>query len=111
MRSLSVFSAAGVAAAPGSVKFSTITLSGIPVHAALFDIPKPAFDPLDEKNKTRVLIRVRAFSCNYRDQSLIFASTCREQAAYYVIGSEFSGDVVAVGPEVHNFSPGDRVLS
>lgn len=82
------------------------------IHYALIESPDVEFFP--EKNPNKVLIKKVAFSCNYREQSLIkYASSkiCRDTAlTYYVIGSEFSGVVVNVGSNVKKFKIGDKVL-
>jgi NADPH:quinone reductase-like Zn-dependent oxidoreductase len=58
-----------------------------------------------------VLVRVRAFSCNYRDKGLILrAATMPRADGYYVIGSEFAGEIVAIGPRVRGLTVGDRVI-
>lgn len=110
MRSLVVFTRAGAAAA-GKQKLSTVTLDEIPLATSIFRTPPPLFHDQDQRNTTKVLIKVRAFSCNYRDQSLIFAAASRAEAAYYTIGSEFSGEVISIGSAVTSLKPGDRVIA
>ena len=48
-----------------------------------------------------MLLRVRAFSCNYRDKAFVRS----------LIGSEFVADVVAAGRDVSSLVVGDRVVS
>jgi NADPH:quinone reductase-like Zn-dependent oxidoreductase len=59
-----------------------------------------------------VLVKVRAFSCNHTDKALIFAISrkCGEGACYSCVGSEFVGEVIAVGMQVSKFQVGDRVM-
>jgi NADPH:quinone reductase-like Zn-dependent oxidoreductase len=72
-------------------------------------------DSVDPDN--RVLVKKRAFSCNYRDKSLIFKYNKEiEDAAkagnylFSYIGSEFVGEIIDVGKNVEDFQIGDRVI-
>ena len=89
-------------------------LEGAPLVCALLQTASPEFDGTEQENRARVLVRKRAFSCNYRDKGIIFATLKGGQGyakyAYLIIGSEFSGEVVAIGADVTEFSPGDRVM-
>jgi len=82
------------------------------VPYALIEREDLKFDP--EKNPDKVLVRKFAFSCNYREVSLIKtvhqAIRNSKDLTYYVIGSEFSGVVVDVGVNVTRVKVGDRVL-
>lgn len=69
------------------------------------DVPKPAPAPYE------ILVKVRAGALNRAD--LIIASGRAHGAvggAGTVMGLEWSGDVEAVGAEVQNLTPGDRVM-
>jgi NADPH:quinone reductase-like Zn-dependent oxidoreductase len=58
-----------------------------------------------------VFVRVRAFSCNYRDRALMLRmSTSALRRNYYVIGSDFVAEVIAAGRNVADLKPGDRVI-
>lgn len=64
-----------------------------------------------------VLVKVDAFSCSYRDKSLIlmFNETCKkesnnERLFYAPFGSEFVGTILKVGKKVSAFKVGDRVI-
>ena len=89
-------------------------LEGVPLVCALLQTASPEFDGTVQENRARVLVRKHAFSCNYRDKGIIFASLKGGQGyakyAYLTIGSEFSGEVVAVGADVTEFRLGDRVM-
>ena len=89
-------------------------LEGVPLMCALLQTAPPEFDGTAQENRARVLVRKHAFSCNYRDKGIIFASLKGgpgyAKYAYLTIGSEFSGEVVAVGTDVTGFSLGDRVM-
>jgi len=82
------------------------------VPYALIEREDLKFDP--EKNPDKVLVRKLAFSCNYRDVSLIKTVhqtiKNKKDLTYFVIGSEFSGVVVNIGVNVTKVKVGDRVL-
>jgi NADPH:quinone reductase-like Zn-dependent oxidoreductase len=89
-------------------------LEGVPLMCGLLQTPPPEFDGAAHENRDRVLVRKRAFSCNYRDKGIIFTALKggRKYAkyAYATIGSEFAGEVIATGADVTGFRPGDRVM-
>jgi len=91
--------------------FEQIELDGVPITCALLQTEAPNFDGRANGNESQVLVNTKAFSCNYRDKKLIFAALQNGAAqSYYVIGSEFVGEVVAVGSEVVDLAVGDRVI-
>jgi len=110
MRAVAVFTEKAASKLPPHAAFP-VELSGVPIHIGLIDVPLPAFDATRASGRDRVLINVKAFSCNYRDQSLLLATAGRPETGYYVIGSEFCGDVVEVGASVTQMSIGDRVIA
>lgn len=80
----------------------------------MMDIANPYSKNIDEED---VLIRIEAFSCNYRDKSLIliFNDMCRNkskngQLFYTPFGSEFVATVLQVGKRVQTLKVGDRVI-
>lgn len=88
-----------------------IELEGVSFRCGLIDLPTPEFDPYDERYRSQVLIRIRAFSCNFRDKALVFAAQQKIPTnGFYAIGSEFAAEVVAVGSEVGGLKAGDRVI-
>jgi len=88
-----------------------IELNSVPILAGLLKTEDIDFDPDLPENRQQVLVRKIAFSCNYRDQGLMLrAAPYVKGDRYYVIGSEFVGEVVAVGAEVTNLQIGDRVI-
>lgn len=90
----------------------TITLDGTPIYCGLIELPTPQFDTKDESNRGMVFVRIRAFSCNYRDKTLIHKTAhSKINNSYYIIGSEFVGEVIAVGEQVDGFAIGDRVIA
>jgi NADPH:quinone reductase-like Zn-dependent oxidoreductase len=88
-----------------------VELHGIPITFGCLKIPTPTFDPQAHENRLAALIEIRAFSCNYRDKGLMlnFNQRCRDDACFCV-GSEFVGEVLAVGPEVATLHRSDRVI-
>lgn len=88
-----------------------VELEGLPIMFGRVTTSDLAFDPQAAENRSKVFIKMQAFSCNYRDKGLIlaFARICKPNA-YCFVGSEFVGEVVAVGSDVMAFRPGDRVI-
>jgi NADPH:quinone reductase-like Zn-dependent oxidoreductase len=89
----------------------TVTIDGVAVRCGLADMRELSFDATSAENANRVLVRTRAFSCNFRDRSLIrtfFAALPPNR--YSGFGSEFVADVVRVGSAVSSLRPGDRVI-
>ncbi|WP_257668513.1 MDR/zinc-dependent alcohol dehydrogenase-like family protein [Parapedobacter tibetensis] len=85
--------------------------SVIPI--ALLDVDQ-SFEKVPEDG---VVVEINAFSCNYRDKSIVIHSNdkCRNQSVsgnlyYYPVGSEFVGKVVEIGNEVKHLRIGDRVI-
>jgi NADPH:quinone reductase-like Zn-dependent oxidoreductase len=74
--------------------------------------PAPAFDPASGVDAHRALVRVRAFSCNFRDRYLILKALADlPDGRPYTVGSEFAGDVVATGAKVTRVRAADRVMA
>lgn len=86
-------------------------IHGSAVNFAILEQADIDLDVDDERHAHAVLIRVQAFSCNYREQAR-FLNVARqpEGKGYLVLGSEFAATVVKVGPQVHDLRPGDRVF-
>ena len=66
--------------------------------------------PVPEPQAHEVLIRVRAVSLNYRDLLIVQGKYNPKMALPRVPLSDGAGEVVAVGPEVKDWKPGDRVV-
>lgn len=58
-----------------------------------------------------VLIRTKAVSLNYRDKAIIDGSYPLPMTFPMVPTSDLAGEVVAVGPQVQQLRPGDKVIS
>ena len=74
---------------------------------------QPTFDPDSPSNAAYILIKVLAFSCNYRDKGLLLNNVQLLESGtreFLPFGSEFCGEILAVGKEVEGLKPGDRVM-
>ena len=63
----------------------------------------------------QVLIKIKAFSCNYRDRSILLniSDKCKNRPSPYLFaafGSDFVAEVVACGSDVVGFKEGDRII-
>lgn len=90
--------------------WARIEIDRVPMRIGLVTARSPQFDADAPSSARRVLVRVRAFSCNYRDKA--FAHMLRQMPAtrYMGLGSEFVGDVISAGRDVGELRPGDRVV-
>lgn len=89
----------------------TVVMDDVPVRCAIVETDEPVFDRNDAANDRNVLVRVRAFSLNYRDKNRIFMTTRSGfETSFYVVGSEFVGEVLDAGPGVTRVAAGDRVI-
>lgn len=85
------------------------TLQGVSLLCGVVDLPD--LDPARPLSLGEVVIRVRAFSCNYRDQSLMLQSVSQDpEYCVRVFGSEFVAEVVQLAPDVERLAVGDRVV-
>jgi NADPH:quinone reductase-like Zn-dependent oxidoreductase len=85
------------------------------IYVGLLNVTPSNFNNLRDKN--RVEVSVNAFSCNYRDKSLMltFNEKCEENSnsqinIYSPFGSEFVAVVLRVGENVKSLKEGDRVI-
>ncbi len=90
---------------------SIFELEGVPLRNGIIETEALRFDPDAAENADRVFFKVHAFSCNYRDRALaLHMAKPQHRKNYYVIGSEFVGEVLATGRKVTDLKPGDRVI-
>ena len=102
---------------PGIETLGNVNVAGIDVNCGLIDVPRPHFDPQHKQNDGYVLVKVTAFSCNYRDKGLILKSVQKMTGDFgnsampvSFFGSDFVGEVVDKGRDVTEFEIGDRVI-
>ncbi len=67
--------------------------------------------PLPELGPNEVHVRFHAASLNYRDLMTVRGQYNPKMALPRILGSDAAGEVIAVGPQVTQFKPGDRVAS
>ena len=108
MRAIAVMPVGDMPAA--ELPADALHIDGSTLLGGLVAARPPDFDP--EAQPTSVLLRTRAVSCNYRDRGLLRQVALRAApGSFYVIGSEFVGEVLAVGRGVETLAPGDRVVA
>jgi len=111
MRNVAICGSRVKALLPENRSIETVEIKGIPVTCGLIFSPEPHFDQAAPENRFNVLLRTQAFSCNYRDLSLIFAALKRgSENSFYAAGSDLVGEVLEVGFDVTSLKPGDRVI-
>ena len=93
-----------------------VVIDGYEYLFALLDIPVNKYT--DKISDQSVVVRVSAFSCNYRAKGILynFLKKCKDynlKESYYYsfLGSEFVGKVIKIGRNVRSFKIGDRVMS
>jgi len=87
-----------------------VELDSVPVEFAIatFDSPQPDFGGL---HADFVLVRVRAFSLNYRDKAYIIGvAKYGDRGSDVPVGSEFFGEIIGHGKNVLDLSVGTKVM-
>jgi NADPH:quinone reductase-like Zn-dependent oxidoreductase len=88
----------------------SLTIEGYKVMCGFFPAKFPNFDSTGKHSRS-VLLRNRAFSCNYRDKAIILRmANMPLNKSFYPIGSEFCATVMEVGKDVRDLNVGDRVM-
>lgn len=90
---------------------ATVGRAGLPL--AHVRVARPEFDPTSGPDRSRCLVRVEAFSCNFRDRAISLTGhehLTQGKGHVSFFGSEFCGRVVAVGDDVEVLAVGDRVI-
>ena len=96
---------------PDNDTIEMIQIKGYPVTCGIIASEAPQFDSRSPEFESHVLLKIRAFSCNYRDMNLIFSALKRGPVeSFYSIGSEFVGEVLEIGSKVTTVKVGDRVI-
>lgn len=91
---------------------SRIGIDGNDFLFSLVNIPiEQHITGLDDNS---VVVKIKAFSCNYRDKGILlhFLRQCQKsnEQFYSFFGSDFVGEVIRVGRYVNSFKVGDRVM-
>lgn len=84
---------------------------GQPLRFGLAEVPDLIFKEKADYNREHVLVRVIAFSLNYRDTALMLGEHpdgMHDRSRG--IGSDFVAEIVSVGSEVKGLRVGDRVI-
>lgn len=96
---------------------SPVNLAGTDLHLGIVEVDEPHVDPNHEDNRNFVLVKVDAFSCNYRDKALILKSALKmagstgvDSLPFAFFGSDFVGRIIKKGTDVDHFDIGDRVI-
>jgi len=108
MRSLVIFGAQGAAPAGGYTE--QVTVDGARLPCAIVHTPPPAFASDAPEHAHAVLVQVHALSCNFRDRGFFQVMKGMPGRRFSPLGSEFAGEVVAVGAAVSDLRVGDRVM-
>lgn len=97
------------------LKNQIITIGGYDISFGLIESEIPQFNL--ELNPYKILLKKIAFSCGYRDIAMcgIIYDSCLNNSKNdnYVcsgFGSEFVGEIIAVGNKVSNLNIGDKVV-
>ena len=88
----------------------TVVIQDVPVHIAMIRVPE-GLHPV-RRSDSDVLLRVHAFSLNYRDRAVVLSGfTINGLRPSRGIGSEFVASVVEAGAAVTDLAVGDRVVA
>jgi len=75
-----------------------------PEGVVIQDVPPPKPKPTD------ILVKIKAIALNRADLGSARGDTSHGAATGRPVGSEFAGEVIEAGGEVHDFKAGDRVM-
>ena len=92
----------------------TVKMNGVSVFCGLLYTQDKIFDKNLKENKDRVVVKKKAFSCNYRDKSIIFNIANKAidyEDIFFAIGSDFVAEVIDIGAKVIGLKVGDRVIA
>lgn len=108
-------SAAFVSASRLPTANNLVEVDGIPLQVGVKELAQPFFDDRLPMLRNKVLVRIDAFSCNYRDKAIALSFNEKiarnpKSVKFKGFGSEFAGEVVAAGSSVTNVNIGDRVM-
>jgi NADPH:quinone reductase-like Zn-dependent oxidoreductase len=110
MRSLIVFGTDGAPPGPELVALRDVSIDGVSTRSAVIETSDDTFDMSLPSNAGHAVVRVRAFSCNYRDRGVFPRLRSIPSHIAIALGSDFVGEVVALAPDVATLRCGDRVI-
>lgn len=97
-----------------NTKINVFNFCNTNIPVCVFHIEEQNSDAMTGNN---VMVKVNAFSCNYRDRTLFlsFNKRCNilsgnDYQIYSPFGSEFVAEVIKIGPDVKTLKEGDRVI-
>jgi NADPH:quinone reductase-like Zn-dependent oxidoreductase len=97
---------------PDNRSLAELEIEGIGMTCGVIVTRNPSFDPSAPENRFKVFLKVKGFSCNFRDLNFILAAARKGAGnSFLAIGSDFVGEIVAIGSGVTRFKAGDRVIS
>lgn len=97
---------------PDNRSIATTEIDGVEVTAGVIITREPTFNAQAPENLHNVLVRIKGFSCNYRDLNMIFAAVKKGAPnSYFAVGSDLTGEIIEIGNGVTRFKVGDRVIS
>lgn len=67
-------------------------------------------EPTPEPQRGELLLRIRAVALNYRDLAVVLGRYVHSARAGLIPCSDAAAEVVAVGEDVRDYAPGDRVV-
>ena len=92
--------------------FNYFEFEGYRIPCGVLDLEN---DYTQEIAPFQILIKTKAFSCNFRDRALLLAfnDACQnmDPPTFSPFGSDFVAEVIKVGKKVKTLRSGDRVIS
>ena len=96
---------------PDNRSLAALEIEGVGMTCGVIITREPRFDPHAPENRFNVLLKVKGFSCNFRDLNFIFAAARKgAENSFFAVGSDFTGEVLEVGAGVTRLKVGDRVI-
>lgn len=83
------------------------------IEFGLINLNQPNFDTEKKENEDYVLIKVNAFSCNFRDKALLlenYKMILEKKRSFLPFGSEFTGTVIKKGKNVSEFNLNQKII-
>ncbi|MBD2395830.1 zinc-binding alcohol dehydrogenase family protein [Cyanobacterium aponinum FACHB-4101] len=99
-----------IIASPSFVQ--SLQMNGVRVNCGLIHTQAIKFDPSHPEYQDHVLIKIKGFSCNYRDKTLILqTATAGVDNRFNAVGSDWVAEVVDFGSNVTDLQKGDRIIN